>query len=42
MTLIILGYLLKKLKEHNENPTPSNFSLGIYRLAQKLRLLNAK
>ena len=39
MTIILLAYLLKKIKEPIENPTPSNFSLGIYRLAQKLRLL---
>lgn len=39
MSLILLGFLLKKIKENNENPTPSTFSLGIYRLAQKLRLI---
>lgn len=39
MSLILLGYFLKKIKENNENPTPSNFSIGIYRLAQRLRIL---
>jgi hypothetical protein len=39
MSLILLGFLIKKIKENKENPAQTNFSIGIYRLAQKLRIL---